>query len=123
MITARPRTPVDLPLSARECEADGATHFSAGLSGSDEAAFAASRRRLEREGHHRCDTGSGKSFIDPIRRDPTDATGKGWILCDEADAEAFGLYELIAEGLALWISDHPTRVAAEAAQRKLEGAA
>ncbi len=89
MITARPRTPVDLPLSARECEADGATHF----------------------------------WIDPIRRDPTDATGKGWILCDEADAEAFGLYELIAEGLALWISDHPTRVAAEAAQRKLEGAA
>ena len=96
MITARPRSPVDLPLSARECEADGATHFSEGLSG------------------------SGKSFIDPIRRDPTDATGKGWVLCDEAEAEAFGLYEMIAEGLALWISDHPSRAAAEAAQRDLE---
>lgn len=43
MNTVRPRTPADLPLSQRDCEADGAAHFMAALRALNEAAYRAAR--------------------------------------------------------------------------------
>ena len=81
MRTVRPRNPVDLPLSGRDCEADGAAYFT----------------------------------VAPVRRDSTDPERCCWLLCDEADAEMVGLYAA-GSGPSVWISDHPTRAAAERAK-------
>lgn len=43
MNPVRPRIPADLPLSQRDCEADGATHFMAALRVLNEAAYAAAK--------------------------------------------------------------------------------
>ena len=46
---------------------------------------------------------------------PDGGDGGGWLICDDADAECWGLYRVGTDGLSCWISDHPTRRAAAAA--------
>jgi len=93
MRPARPRSPVDLPLSARDRLADTAAD-------------------------------SGVQFeIEPVRRDPTDPEGRHWTLCDESEAEVWGLYKRERRGvdrLAIWISDHASRADAERARAAAE---
>ena len=87
MRNVHPHSPVDLPLAAPDGPADGAAYFDV--------------QALCRDVSHPDGGGGGD--------------GGGWLICDDADAECWGLYRVGADGLSCWISDHPTRRAAAAA--------
>ena len=60
----------------------------------------------------------GAAYFDvqALCRDVGHPDGDGWLMRDDADAECWGLYRVGADGLSCWISDHPTRRAAAAAE-------
>ena len=97
MRNVHPHSPVDLPLAAPDGPADGAAYFDV--------------QALCRDVSHPDGGDGGDGGGD----------GGGWLICDDADAECWGLYRVGADGLSCWISDHPTRRAAATSLAALDG--